>query len=350
MPEQAPVEAFLDHVTAFDYVPAVNLAMDWADAHGAEAAIDQLLAPAQHEVGRRWEFGEWTVAQEHAATAIVDDVIGGIHVDLDVDVRMGAPHVALVCAEDEWHVTPLRMAAVRFLARQWQVTLLGASTPADHLRTTLEALRPDAVGVSAMLAVTLDGARRTVQAAHDVGIPVVAAGAGLGTDGHRAEAIGAEVGGLDVDTADPVMRGWLDRAVELRSPVRAHPEEVERLRATRRVVARGSLARMQGSRPVMCDYDARRAHGGGPGLDPPPCRGGPGRRGPAGVHRLPGVVGGPAGRPGRAAPAAHGRDQCPRRAAGRGPRRRPQHARGRRHLRGDGGPLDGCRWHSVTEW
>lgn len=258
MPDVAPVEAFLDHVTAFAHAPAVDTAMDWAETHGAEAAVTQLLAPAQLEVGRRWEFGEWTVAQEHAATAIVDDVLGGLHVELEVGSRVESPHVALVCAEGEWHVTPLRMAAVQLLARGWRVSVLGASVPADHLRATLEALSPDVLGVTTTLTLHLAGARRTTAAAHDVGIPVVVAGAAMDGNGHRAEAVGADAGARGVDGADRTMRRWLDEVVHLRAGVPAHAWEVERLRGTRTTVARGALARLEGSQPVVAAYDERR--------------------------------------------------------------------------------------------
>jgi methanogenic corrinoid protein MtbC1 len=43
----------------------------------------------------------------------------------------------VTCAEGEWHSLPARMVAEVLRLHGWQVTFLGASTPADHLRRLL---------------------------------------------------------------------------------------------------------------------------------------------------------------------------------------------------------------------
>lgn len=57
--------------------------------------IQEVLAPAQRTVGERWASGAWTVAQEHAATAVVDDLLGRLARELPAP-SAGAPVVARV--------------------------------------------------------------------------------------------------------------------------------------------------------------------------------------------------------------------------------------------------------------
>lgn len=212
-PDTLPLDELLGHLDSLDLRGAMELVHACADDHGVDATVVGLLAAAQHEVGRRWAFGEWTVAQEHAATAIVDAAIAQLHLWVDEHAPRTGPHMALVCAEGEWHVTPARMAALRLLDRGWHVTFLGASTPSDHLARTLGALRPDVVGVSCTMSVHLPGVRRVAAVAHAEGLPVVAGGAALGEGRARAEAIGVDAGGTDVDDVDVAARRLLDRWV-----------------------------------------------------------------------------------------------------------------------------------------
>ena len=63
--------------------------------------------------------------------------------------------------------------------------------PGPHLVDDLARRRPDVVGVSCSSPEHLFGARRTIEAATSVGLPVVAGGAGFGRDGSWARTLGA---------------------------------------------------------------------------------------------------------------------------------------------------------------
>ncbi len=230
MSDDLPLDAFLHHVSERAYGPALRLAGEVADDVGIDACVTGLLAAAQQEVGRRWEFGEWTVAQEHAATAVVDAVVAYLHVSLDERVPAAAPHLVLVCAEGDWHVTPARMAAVRLLDRGWRVTYLGGSMPSHHLHRSVAALRPDALGVSCTVPVHLPGARRTVEVGRAHDLPVVAGGLAFGDGPRRARSIGADAGGAPLEELEPRVRALLDGGWSARAPDAYHADEVGALR------------------------------------------------------------------------------------------------------------------------
>lgn len=248
MPDPAPLDALLDSVGALDSDRALRLVEQAAADLGTEAAVTDLLAAAQQEVGRRWEFGQWTISQEHAATAIVDSALSLLSARL---APTDGPRMAVVCAEGEWHVTPARMASLRLRGRGWQVMFLGASTPGPHLARTLDAMQPDVLAVSCTMPHNLPGARRTVEVAHEQGLPVLAGGAAFGTDGHRWRSIGADTGGTDLDLLEATGRTWLDTSVELRAGQPHHRDEVARLRQDHEQVVAAACADLLADHPWL---------------------------------------------------------------------------------------------------
>jgi hypothetical protein len=141
----ADVERFVDALARRDRKAAARQALGLLEAGApVQELIQGLLGSAQAEVGRRWEANQWSVADEHAATAITDAVLGALAWRIEAAEDQG--HIVVTCAEGEWHSLPARMAAEVLRLHGWRVTFLGASTPADHLRRLLAEV--DAVGWS----------------------------------------------------------------------------------------------------------------------------------------------------------------------------------------------------------
>lgn len=157
---------------------------------GSTLILD-LLAPAQRAVGQHWQSAEWTVADEHAATAVIDVALSVIESNTG-PTRSGGADLVVACAESEWHALPARMAAQLFREGGARVRFLGPSVPADHLREYLARLQPDAVILSATMPTALPGAARSIDAAHDVGVPVIAGGAAFGADATMSVRLGAD--------------------------------------------------------------------------------------------------------------------------------------------------------------
>ena len=170
-----------------------------------EALVLDVLAPAQREVGRRWEDGRWTVAQEHAATAVTDTALGLLALDAEPS---GDRRALVACVEGEWHSLPARMAAEILRVRGWDVTFLGPSLPADDLARYVATQRPDVVGLSCSMPVALKGAARSVEACRRAGVPVLAGGTGFGPGGRYAQRVGATGWVPDPVTAVSVAEAW----------------------------------------------------------------------------------------------------------------------------------------------
>jgi methanogenic corrinoid protein MtbC1 len=167
--------------------------------------VGELLAPAQVEVGRRWEAGERSVTWEHAATAITDVVL--ITAAARAPVPSWRGRVLLACAEREWHSMPARMMGELLRERGWDAVLVGANAPADSLVEAIREQDAFALLVSCTMTVHLPGAWRAVQAGHRAGVPVLVGGAAF-ADTARAAWLGADASTDGVSDVDDLLERW----------------------------------------------------------------------------------------------------------------------------------------------
>lgn len=143
-------------------------ALDAFDEAGAHEAFDRLVSalsvdalvrdaviPYLEELGRRWEGGEASVAQEHFAS----NVLRGRLLGLARGWGQGTgPRALLACAPGEQHDLPLICFGLALRARGWRITYLGPDTPVDTLADVVGSLRPRLVVVSASMPERLDPA------------------------------------------------------------------------------------------------------------------------------------------------------------------------------------------------
>lgn len=174
--------------------------------------VGGVLGPAQVEVGVRWETGRWSVAQEHTATGITEVALQTAVLTAGIPLpHEGQPSLVLACADGEWHALGARMAADVLRVAGVDVTYVGASLPSEALGEFLAMHDPTALGLSCSTAMTLVGARETIVAAHEAGMPVLVSGSAFGPDARRAEAIGADAWVGGADAAVEVLAAWAAR-------------------------------------------------------------------------------------------------------------------------------------------
>jgi methanogenic corrinoid protein MtbC1 len=211
------VERFVDCLAGRNRKAAARQALRLLEAGVAvQDLILRLLGPAQAEVGRRWEVNQWSVADEHAATAISDAVLGALAWRIEAAEDQG--HVVVTCAEGEWHSFPARMAAEVLRLHGWQVTFLGASTPADHLRRFVTEVRPVGVVISCSVPIFLGGAQRSVQAVQSAELPALVGGRAFGPDDLRARRLGADGWAPDPVAAARLLMAWRQQPPAVATP------------------------------------------------------------------------------------------------------------------------------------
>ena len=227
------VERFVGYLARRDRKAAVRQALGLLEAGAAiQELVQGLLGPAQAEVGRRWATNQWSVADEHAATAISDAVLGALGWRIDTAEDQG--HAVVTCAEGEWHSLPARMLTELLRLHGWQVTFLGASTPADHLRRFVAEVGAVGVIVSCSVPIFLGGAQRSVQAAQSAEVPVLVGGRAFGPDDLRARRLGADGWAPDAVAAAHLLAGWRQQPPEVaKRPAGTSDREALELEAAR---------------------------------------------------------------------------------------------------------------------
>jgi methanogenic corrinoid protein MtbC1 len=242
--------ASLDDVERFDAAVAradVDEALDVVDGL-LDLGIDpvtimvDVIAPVQQRVGRRWQSGDWSVAQEHAATSVAVSALEAVS-RATKQARGSRGTVVIACAEREWHAVPAMIVAGALRAQGWQTMLLGASTPTARLSRYLQDLGPDVTAVSCSVAAGLPNARGFIEASTTSGIPVLAGGAAFGPDEKRARALGATAWARDARGAAEVVAG-LPTVVEPAPPLPVEvAREVASLRAAHGALVEEAMAR-----------------------------------------------------------------------------------------------------------
>jgi methanogenic corrinoid protein MtbC1 len=174
--------------------------------------IEQMLVPAQVEVGIRAQRDDWSIADEHAATAITEVVLGMLA------LRQPAPQVrpAPICVTTppgEWHGLAARMVAEGLRARRWDAIYLGSDLPDDHLGRFLSRVQPAVLLLSCTTPAVLPQLARSLDVAIEAGVPTIVGGSACGVDERRALAVGANAWAKDAAAAHVLLSRWVDDGV-----------------------------------------------------------------------------------------------------------------------------------------
>ena len=197
------------------------------EGHSVLTLVHRLLAPAQLRVGELWATDAWSVAQEHAATAVSEVVLHSLAEERRTQPsgRRDAPSLVVTCVEQEWHALPALMVSEQLRAEGFEVTYLGANSSAQGLVRHVHETGPAAVLLSCSLSTYLPLLRRQLEAVRETGTPVVVGGGAFDAEGRRARLLGASGFATSAGTVAEVVRA-LPAAVPPAEPL-SHPGAAE---------------------------------------------------------------------------------------------------------------------------
>ncbi len=201
-------------------------------------ALAGIVVHTQQKIGDSWAANHWTVGQEHAATAISEEVVTRVG-DLLPAPDPDRPLLLVACAEREFHSLAAQVVEVSMRSWGWPTDYLGPDTRRDRLQQRLRNGRPTAVLVSASLSSSLTRVARQIADVTTTGTPVIVGGAAFDEGGVRASRLGASAYAASPEEARAVLKRLPDVVIPQPAPWDA---EAVRLSAMADTMARQVLA------------------------------------------------------------------------------------------------------------
>ncbi|MHB8800413.1 MAG: cobalamin B12-binding domain-containing protein [Thermoanaerobaculia bacterium] len=178
-------------------------------ARGADTAllVRDLVVPALAEVGRMWERGEVSVAEEHLATALATRVVARSAGAAALPGGPGRPRILLACLAGEFHDVGIRLLSDVARESGWDAESLGANVPRESLVRFVAQRRPSALALSVSLAGHVPEAARTIADARAAApeMTILVGGRAVCEDVDRVPLTGADAAFCDA----VAFRDWL---------------------------------------------------------------------------------------------------------------------------------------------
>jgi len=144
------------------------------------AILHGVIQPSMVRIGKLWECGDLSVAQEHLVSQKMSQLLRDlIRLGTRAETKLTA---ILACFPDEEHELPLLGFALHLASWGIQPIFLGARTPVGALRRAVESVQPDLVGLSTTTSIDRIRARELVEdfASACGSVPWIVGGLGLG--------------------------------------------------------------------------------------------------------------------------------------------------------------------------
>ena len=126
-----------------------------------DTVYTQLFQHSLYQVGDYWEKNKISVATEHMATAITENLMIRLQPQLFTTERTGKKAV-IACVANEYHQVGAKMIADIFEMNGWDGYFIGANTPTAELIRFLEGQNPDLIGLSLSIYFNLPELKSTV--------------------------------------------------------------------------------------------------------------------------------------------------------------------------------------------
>jgi len=178
------------------------------DGYSIGRVYGELIIGSQRRLGELWEEAKISVAQEHMASSVTQAVIARLYAEIDRPRTAGRALMAGV--EGELHTLPAQLASDVLELEGWDVAYVGTNTPLEAVLESIEAEKPDLVGLSTTMPSSLVGTVQLVQAIRERfgALRVVLGGRAV----RGADALARELGVEVVASEPPEQQGDAPRS------------------------------------------------------------------------------------------------------------------------------------------
>lgn len=108
--------------------------------------IDHLIVPLMQEIGHRWESGDFTISQEHMASAIVRFLLQSM--SKAYRAKPNARRIVIATPSEHHHELGALVISTIAASLGWHVIYLGANTPIAEIANTALNSQANAVALS----------------------------------------------------------------------------------------------------------------------------------------------------------------------------------------------------------
>lgn len=129
-------QRFLEALACLDMTAAERVLLYAVGFLDPRAFLLDVAAPILDDIGARWERGDLRIAHEHAASALLRNLLGTLM--RTRPPRTGAATAVAATPSGELHELGVLMAALMAVLMGWKVLYLGPSLPADEILHVLD--------------------------------------------------------------------------------------------------------------------------------------------------------------------------------------------------------------------
>ena len=167
-------QQWLEGCLAFDAVKAEESLNQAFALFPVEKACSVILRQGLNIIGEQWYLGKVSVQQEHFASSLA---IRRLETLISAAPQLTRLQTVLVgCPPGELHTFPALMLSLFLQRKGLKVVYLGADNPVEQMDTTLEAIHPDLVVLSAQQLVTAASLSTAALAIYERHIPLAYGG------------------------------------------------------------------------------------------------------------------------------------------------------------------------------
>ena len=188
---------------------AYELALQMLGEHGDVGRVhDELLVPAQSDLGRLWQRGELGVAEEHLASRLSGEVLTVLRQRIPAG---SGPTLLVSCVPGNLHDFGAQVVADRLELAGWRALCLGADVPAEDLVQAVVQFRPACVALSSGLGSHVRATARLIdllRADPDTCVPVLVGGRIFAAVPELWRDVGADAFAPDAGSAVAQVERW----------------------------------------------------------------------------------------------------------------------------------------------
>ncbi|WP_417383865.1 ATP-binding protein [Gimesia sp.] len=191
-----------------------------------------VIQPAQHELGRLWQTGQISVAQEHYCTAATQFVMSQLQ-PWFLKTTSADQTLVATCVGDELHEVGLRIVADLFEVSGWNTIYLGANVPPESIAETLASSRAQILAISCTMTQHLFAMADVIRVVRSHSgceqVKILAGGYPFNLDPYLWKRIGADADALDGKAAIQVANRLIHsrNQTDNQSASSASPQQVE---------------------------------------------------------------------------------------------------------------------------